>query len=141
MTVSEAVINWLKEFNPEELWKMQKINTDMMHHDVDYVLIKEPVKNVKKFISGTRVVTEHYQFGARLDSFNDNDSVENEAWMEALTAWIEKRDWNRDYPKLQCGTVQEIGVSTPFFLGRSEDKKAVYQLTIFIRYIKKEDEQ
>ena len=55
MTVSKAIIEWLKEFNPEEYQKMHNISTDLMQHDVDYVLVKEPVKNVKKFISGTQV--------------------------------------------------------------------------------------
>ena len=140
MTVSEAIINWLKEFNPEELWKMQQINTDLMHHDVDYVLVKEPVRNVKTFISGTQIITEHYQLRARLDSFSDNDSMENGEWMETLTDWIFKRNWNKDFPQLQSGIVQEIGVTTPFYMGKSEDKKAIYQLTIFIRYMKKENE-
>lgn len=140
MTVSEAIISWLKEFNPDEYRKMQRINTDLMHNDVDYALVKEPVQNVRSYVSGMKVITEHYQFRARLDSINDNDSVENSAFMEALTCWIEKRNWNKDFPLLQCGTVQEIGVSTPFYLGASNDKKAIYQLTIFIRYIKKENE-
>lgn len=140
MTVSEAIISWLKEFNPDEYRKMQRINTDLMHNDVDYALVKEPVQNVRSYVSGMKVITEHYQFRARLDSINDNDSVENSAFMETLTCWIEKRNWNKDFPLLQCGTVQEIGVSTPFYLGASNDKKAIYQLTIFIRYIKKENE-
>ena len=140
MTVSEAIIKWLKEFNPDEYWKMKKIDTDLMHNDVDYALVKEPVKNVRTYVSGMNVITEHYQFRARLDSINDNDSVENSAFMESLTGWIEKRNWNKDFPSLQCATVQEIGVSTPFYLGASNDKKAIYQLTIFIRYIKKENE-
>lgn len=137
MTVSESIINWLKEFNPQELWQMKKIDTDLMHHDVDYVLVKEPVRNVKNFISGTQIITEHYQLRARLDSYNDNDSVENGAWMEALTEWIGERDRSKVYPGLQSGEVQAIGVSTPFYMGKSEDKKAIYQLTIFIRYMKK----
>lgn len=140
MTVSEAIIKWLKEFNPDEYQKMQRINTDLMHNDVDYALVKEPVQNVRSYVSGMKVITEHYQFRARLDSINDNDSVDNSAFMESLTGWIEKRNWNKDFPSLQCGTVQEIGVSTPFYLGASNDKKAIYQLTIFIRYIKKENE-
>lgn len=140
MTVSESIITWLKEFNPEEYGKIQKINTDLMHHNVNYVLAKEPVRNVRKFISGTQVITEHYQFRARLDSHNDRDSVENGAWCEALTEWIESMNHAKKFPILQWGEVQEIGVSTPHYIGRSEDHKAIYQLTIFIRYVRKEKE-
>ena len=137
MTVSGAIIEWLKEFDPTEYWKMNKINTDVMHGDVDYALVKEPIRNVKNFISGTQIITEHYQLRARLDSINDNDSVDNGAWLEALTNWIDKRNQEKVYPEVESGAVQEIGISSPFYMGRSEDKKAIYQLTIFIR-IRKE---
>lgn len=137
MTVSGALIKWLKEFNPTEYWMMNKINTDVMHGDVDYALVKEPIRNVKNFISGTQIITEHYQLRARLDSINDNDSVDNGAWLEALTNWIDKRNQEKVYPEVESGAVQEIGISSPFYMGRSEDKKAIYQLTIFIR-IRKE---
>ncbi len=138
MTVSKAIITWLKEFNPsEEFWKMQKINTDLMHTDVDYVLVKEPVQNVKTFISGTKIITEHYQFRARLDSFTDNDSVDNGAWLEELTKWINTQNKQKVFPKLDSGEVQGIGIASPFYMGKAEDKKAIYQLTIFIRYMKK----
>lgn len=139
MTVSGAIIKWLKEFNPEEYWKMNKINTDVMHGDVDYALVKEPVRNVKNFISGAQIITEHYQLMARLDSINDSDSVDNGAWLEALTEWIDKRNKQKIYPKVDSGTVQEIGISSPFYMGKSEDKKAIYQLTIFIRIRKEND--
>lgn len=137
MTVSGAIISWLKNFKPEE---MKKINTDIMHSSVDYVLVKEPVRNIKNFISGAQLITEHYQFRARLSSITDEDSVDNGAWMEALTEWIDEKNRSKEYPKLKLDEVQEIGVSSPFYMGRSEDKKAIYQLTIFIRY-RKENNQ
>lgn len=56
MTVSEAIIQWLKQFAPE---KMRQIDTDRMHGDVDFALVKEPTINVKKYISGTEVHTEY----------------------------------------------------------------------------------
>lgn len=137
MTVSEAIIKWLMSFKQEE---MKKINTDIMHSSVDYVLVKEPVRNIKNFISGAQFITEHYQFRARLSSITDDDSVDNGAWMEALTEWIDKKNRSKEYPQLSIGEVQGIGVSSPFYMGRSEDKKAIYQLTIFIRYRKENDQ-
>lgn len=128
MTVSGAIINWLKSFHPE----MNNINTDVMHGNVDYALVKEPVRNVKKFISGTEIITEHYQLRARLDSLNDNDSVDNNTWLEALTDWVEKQNRAKNYPDVP--ETMEIGIASPYYMGRSEDEKAIYQLTIFIRY-------
>lgn len=140
MTVSGAIIKWLKEFNPTEYWKMNKINTDVMHGDVDYALVKEPVRNIKTFISGTQIITEHYQLRARLDSINDSDSVDNGAWLETLTDWINQKNSAKEFPDMKSGTVQEIGIASPFYMGKGEDKKAIYQLTIFIR-IRKENNQ
>ncbi len=137
MTVSEAIISWLKEFQPSDAWPMKKINTDLMHTDVDYALVKEPIRNVKTYISGTKIITEHYQIVARLDVCSDRDSVENGAWFEKLTDWIEERNQNQVFPKLQEGLeVQDIGVSSPFYMGMTKDRKAIYQMTIFIRYKK-----
>lgn len=137
MTNSKAIINWLKEFKPEELWNIPNINTDLMRQDVDYALAKEPIINVKTFISGTQVVTEHYQFLARLDSYSDLDSIDNDEWMNALTEWISERNREKIYPKLTVGEVQEIGVSSPCYMGRNEKNEAIYQMTIFIRYLKR----
>jgi len=132
MTVSGAIITWLKTFNPTEYWKMNNINTDIMHGNVDYALVKEPVRNVKRFISGNEIITEHFQLRARLDSISDTDSVDNNAWLEALTDWVVKQNKNKSFPAVVG--VQEVGIASPYYMGRSEDKKAIYQLTIFIRY-------
>lgn len=140
MTVSGAIIKWLKEFDPAEFWKMDQINTDVMHSGVDYALVKEPIRNAKTFISGTQIITEHYQLKARLDSYNDHDSVDNGAWMEALTDWIEQKNRCREFPVITSGTVQKIGISTPFYLGVSIEGKAIYQLTISIQYRKETEE-
>lgn len=35
MTISEAIIKWLKEFNPAEYWKMKKIDTEQQSPHVD----------------------------------------------------------------------------------------------------------
>ena len=134
MTVSEAIIQWLKQFAPE---KMRQIDTDRMHGDVDFALVKEPTINVKKYISGTEVHTEYYQMLARLPSLTDTDCVENGPWMEELTRWIEKMDRERNYPELDNGTVQKIGISSSFFVGENEDADAIYQMTISIQYIRR----
>lgn len=136
MTVSESIIKWLKKFNPADYWQMNKINTDIMHNDVEYALVKEPVRNVKRYISGTEIIREHYQLRARLDSVSDADSIDNGAWLESLTDWVESQNEMKQFPDLDKYRVEEIGIASPFYVGRTEDEKAIYQLTIFIRYRK-----
>lgn len=64
MTVSESVIRWLKGFDAS---RMKNIDTDMLAADVkSYALIKEPVQNVQSFLSGRKVITDHFTLMARL---------------------------------------------------------------------------
>lgn len=137
MTVSKAIITWLKEFNLKDYWVIDRVGTDLMRQDVDYALVKEPVRNVKRFISGTEIITEHYQFLARLDSYTDADSEDNDVWMDALSEWIRGRNQNKVYPEVDADQVQEIGISSPSYMGRNDRNEAIYQMTIFIRYMKK----
>ena len=137
MTVSESIIAWLKTFNPKEYWKMEHIDTDFMHGNMDYALMKEPVVNVKRFISGTEIRTEHYQIGARLSAQTNDEAVDNGAWMEALAEWIAEQNSKKQFPNLPDVTVQQIGVSTPYSAGKNEAGEALYRLTIFIKYMKK----
>lgn len=44
MMVSQSIIKWLKEFSPDD---MKHIDTDRMHGNVNYMLVKEPITNVK----------------------------------------------------------------------------------------------
>lgn len=136
MTNSGQIIEWLKTFNPTSYWQMNNIDTDVMHGKVDYALVKEPIRNVKRFISGNEIITEHFQLRARLDSSNNDDSVDNEAWLEALTDWVCTKNRAKSFPAIT--NIQEVGIASPYFLGRSEDKKALYQLTIFIKYRKEQ---
>ena len=136
MTISQAIIKWLKTFSPDELRKMKQIDTDLMHGNVDYVLVKEPIVNVKKYISGLEVHTEHYQFRGRLSSLTNQDCIENGAWFEALTEWIAEQNRKKKFPELEQGQVQEVGISTPFFVGRNGADEAIYQMTIYIKFMK-----
>lgn len=134
MTVSGRIIEWLKKFDPKE---MKHIDTDLMRGTVDYVLVKEPTVNVKRFISGAEIHKEYYQIRARLDTQTNTDCEENGAWLETLTDWIDRQNREKVFPALDGVTVQKIGVSSPFYMGKNEQNKSLYQMTIFIEYFKK----
>lgn len=136
MTVSQAIIKWLQTFAPQDDQKMRWIDTDLMHGNVDYALVKEPVTNVTRYITGTEVHKDYYQIRARLDSQTNADCVENGAWLEALTEWIGEKDRLKDFPELEGATVKKISVSSPFYMGRNEQNKSIYQMTICIEYFK-----
>lgn len=137
MTVSQSIIMWLKTFNSAEYWKMKSIDTDMQSAIVStYSLVKEPVANVKHYMSGKKEHTDHYQIMARLDSQNNTDRIDNGAWGEALTDWIEANNRNKAFPVLDEGTVSAISVTTPFYMGKTDTHNSLYQMTIAIKYVK-----
>lgn len=136
MTVSEAIIKWLKEFNHEEYRKINRIDTDIQAAEVEsYSLVKEPVQNVKNYLSGKQEITEHYAIMARLSSQTNTDRIENNGFGETLEAWVLEQDRNRNYPVLPVA-VQSISVTTPFYIGKTETNNSLYQMTIAIKYIK-----
>ena len=47
MTVSESIVNWLKQFDPKEYWKMKQIDTELQSAVIDtYSLVKAPVQTI-----------------------------------------------------------------------------------------------
>ena len=113
MTVSEAVIKWLKSFNPTEYWKMNHIDTDKMHGDVEYALVKEPV---------------------RLPSITNNDCMDNSGFGEALEEWVSEQNREKNYPDLIGAKVIQVGVTSPFVAGTRGTNNIVYQMTVSIKY-------
>lgn len=137
MTVSEAVIKWLKTFNSEEYWKINHIDTGIQSAEVyTYALVKEPVQNVKAYMSGRKVYTDHYMIQARLPSNGNIDRVENNGFGEALEDWVREKNDNKEFPECQGKTVHEISVTTPFYAGKTETNNIVYQMTVAIKYEK-----
>lgn len=137
MTVSEAVIEWLKTFNPEEYWKMKNIDTDIQNARVDtYSLAREPVQNIRSYISGAKVYTDHYMIQARLASNDNTDRTDNNGFGEALENWVREQNKAGNFPAIEAASVREISVTTPFYMGRTETNNSIYQMTIAIKYVK-----
>lgn len=141
MTITESIINWLREFN-EEGKRMEMIDVDRQSAEVEsYSLIKEPVVNITTNVLGEETVTAHYTLMARLADNTNTDRIENNAFGEAMEAWIEEKNDRMEYPAITKGEVQEVKVTTPFFVGRTETNNSVYQMTVAIRYEKKKTAQ
>lgn len=136
MTVSGAIISWLKTFDPQGNGGMGRIDTDLMHGSVDYALVKEPTRNVKKSVTGDETITEHYTLQARLPNITNTDSVESSEFMEALEQWVEACDDRREYPEITQGTVTAMAITTPFYVGKTGQDNSIYQMTISIVYEK-----
>ncbi len=141
MTVSEAVIQWLKTFEPEEYWKMKQVDTEIQSAKVDsYSLVKEPVRNEKQYITGKKVITDHYMLQARLSSQSNTDRIENNGFGEALEDWVSEQNTAKNFPQIPGAVVQDISVTTPFYLGKTDTDNSIYQLTVAIKYEKEEED-
>ena len=137
MTVSESIISWLREFNPEEYWRMKKIDTELQSSHIEsYSLVREPVQNVKKYISGKSIYTDHYTIQARLSGNTDTERVENNGFGEALENWVYENNRQGLFPALEDAVVKNIAVTTPFYVWRTDNSSFVYKLTIAKKYEK-----
>lgn len=137
MTVSEAVIEWLKTFDIEEYRNIKHIDTDIQSAEVGtYALVKEPVQNVKAYMSGRKIYTDHYMIQARLPSNGNSDRIENNGFGEALEDWVREKNDKKEFPDCQGKKVHEISVTTPFYAGKTETNNIVYQMTVAIKYEK-----
>lgn len=130
MTVSESIIKWLGEFD------MEGISTDIQKADVGYSLAKEPIRNTKPYLSGRKENTDHYTIRARLPSQTDADRIENNSFGEKLSWWVEDRNMKEQFPLIEDASVQEIRVTTPFYMGATSTNDSIYEMTIAIKYVK-----
>lgn len=132
MTVVEAIVNWLGQFN------ISKINTDALPgQSVAYGIAKEPVQNVRTFISGRKEYTDYYEFLARLDSKTEAERNNNHVFMEGLSEWIYEQGKKQMYPELpEHLSCLDIAISTPFHMQAADEDSAVYGFTIKIKYEK-----
>lgn len=131
MTNSGAVINWLRIFDG-----LGRIDTELMHGNVDYALVKEPVREIKESVTGDQTITEHYTLQARMPNSTNMDSAENSEFMEALEQWVEACDDRKEYPDIPRGTVTAVGIMTPFYVGKTGQDNSIYQMTISVVYEK-----
>ena len=137
MTVSESIIAWLKQFNPTEYWKMKSIDTDIQRAEVEsYALIKEPVQNVKRYLSGATEYTDHYSLSARLTSQGNTERIDNNGFGEALEGWVYEQNQLGNFPTVENAKVSSISVTTPFYIGKTESDNSIYSMTIAIKYSK-----
>ena len=116
---------------------MRQVDTDIQSAKEDsYSLVKEPVRNVKTYVSGRKVITDHYMIQARLSSQTNSDRIGNNGFGEALEEWVSEQNRNKNFPQIPDAAVQNISVMTPFYLGKADTNNSIYQLTVAIKYEK-----
>lgn len=131
MTVSESIIKWLQGFD------MGRIDTDIQKSGSgSYSLAKEPLQNTKTYLSGRKEHTDHYTVRARLPSQTDADRIANNSFGEKLSEWVGEMNTRGQFPEIEDATVNEIKVTTPFYMGATSTNDSIYEMTIAIKYVK-----
>lgn len=127
MTISQSLIEWLKEYNPIA------IDTDRQSDkSMTYALAKEPIVNIKRYLSGKREVSENYLFTARLESQMNTDRIDNGAWFEGLERWVEEQYNLGNLPNVEG--VRKVSVTSSFYVGMADAHTSVYQVGLEIIY-------
>lgn len=137
MTVSEAIIAWLKKFKFDEDDGMERIDTERQSSEEDtYSIVRTPVQNITTYLSEGKLYTDHYTIQARLSSQTNADRIDNNGFGEALEQWVWEMDEKGIYPDVPNAEVQSVAITTPFYVGKTNDNSYIYQMTIAIEYEK-----
>lgn len=137
MTIPESIIEWLKGFQSESEQKMKRIDIDILRAgSIKYALVKEPIQNIKAYITGKKEYTDYYTFTACLPSVNSEECNDNTRFGEALAEWVREKNKKEEYPEIVDAVVKDMSITTPFYLGITQEQNSIYQMTIAIKYVK-----
>ena len=136
MTISAYIVNLLKNYEGIE------IDTNHMADGSDqYGLFKSPSRDIRDFNDGTYQITEYYQFLARQSGVSKSERKEADEWLEELAYWIDDLTYYYSLPELDKNR-QVTGVSitgSPYPM-EANDKEAMYQILLSIRYTRERRE-
>ena len=83
MTIGQSIVDWLMEFGDIEA-SDTVIETDQLDSNTGSMgLYKQPNKDIRPFVDGSRDVTEDYYLLARQPSKDERSRIATQAWMEA----------------------------------------------------------
>lgn len=136
MTISQAIVQWLKGY--ENL----KIDTNHIQDGADkYGLFKSPSRDTKNFIDTEYEITEYYQFLAKQSFLSDSERKEADEWLEELTYWADDYAYNYEYPELDKGRkIEKIEITGNPYPMETDDKEALYQISLLITYLRERED-
>ena len=135
MTTSDAIIAWLKTFSLNNNSKIKQMQTDRQSDDVaTYALTKEPIDNVKRYVSGKEEHEQYYNFTARLTFQTETSRRDNGNFLEALEEWVNTQNKADNRPNISGCDVSNIKVASSFYVGATAQNSAVYSLTLAIKF-------
>lgn len=136
MTVSEAIKQWLYGF--PKITIDERIETELLGSQaVSYAISRTPQNVIETYVDGSQQRTEYYMLFARQATQLEAERVSNDKLLEELESWIEEKNLNGEYPTIdEKRKVDEIGISSSFYIYSQEEEESIYSLTIMIKYRK-----
>lgn len=136
MTVSEAIKQWLYGF--PKITIDERIETELLGSQaVSYAISRTPQNVIETYVDGSQQRTEYYMLFARQSTQLEAERVSNDKLLEELESWIEEKNLNGEYPTIdEKRIVDEIGISSSFYIYSQEEEESIYSLTIMIKYRK-----
>lgn len=136
MTISKAIIEWLKDY--ENI----KVETNHIQDGSDkYGLFKSPSRDIKEFNDGSYESTEYYQFMAKQSSTSDYDRQDADEWLESLTYWVDDYPVNYKYPDLDGNRrIIRIELSGCPYPMEANLQETLYQMALKITYSREREE-
>lgn len=136
MTVSEAIKQWLYGF--PKITIDERIETELLGSQaVSYAISRTPQNVIETYVDGSQQRTEYYMLFARQSTQLEAERVSNDKLLEELESWIEEKNLNGEYPTIdEKRNVDEIGISSSFYIYSQEEEESIYSLTIMIKYRK-----
>lgn len=136
MTVSEAIKQWLYGF--PKITIDERIETELLGSQaVSYALSRTPQNVIETYVDGSQQRTEYYMLFARQSTQLEAERVSNDKLLEELESWIEEKNLNGEYPTIdEKRKVDEIGISSSFYIYSQDEEESIYSLTIMIKYRK-----
>lgn len=141
MTIIDGVRAWLKTYEglADGRLSVDFLPEEAKSYSVDTVPTTEIVK---RYLDGSSI--RQYLFCVSSREFYSDDiaqNVDNQAFYEGLSAWLESKSKRRQFPSIGAGrTVRSIEISStayPFIV--DEHGTARYQLQLKLTYFQKGD--
>lgn len=131
MTISDALKAWLSKYPGLEI-----VETDRLSANPESCgLYKQPTVEEVKYIDGSSLRTDFYYFLARENAQQEIDRRENYDFLEKLEEWIDLQLAKENAPKIEG--FEDVGIANSFYLQDETEEEAVYQIGIYVTYLRR----
>lgn len=96
-------------------------------------IFKQPAITREELIDGSEIITENYYMLFRRSAQIKAERLSNDDLIEAVETWVAEQAMKGIYPDIGY-RVFEIDYSNAGYMIERDDKDAIYQLTIEVKY-------